>query len=166
MMALTVPVHAAVRINKTKVTFCTGMTTQLKITGTKAKVKWSSSNKAVASVNSKGKVTAKKKGNAVITAKVGKKSYKCKIVVKDKIKVKGSVKATGSINDYGVKITVKNTIVYPKDVTVTCTFYYKGEEVERFSDDLYVPGSGGTAVTQMFADDFKWDKYKIKLELH
>jgi len=33
-------------------------------------------------VNSKGKVTAKKKGTAKISAKVGGKTYKCKITVK------------------------------------------------------------------------------------
>ena len=49
------------------------------------KVKWTTSNKKVAVVNSKGKVTAKKKGTCYViaTAKDGsKKSAKCKIVVK------------------------------------------------------------------------------------
>lgn len=46
------------------------------------KVKWSSSNKKVATVSSKGKVTAKKKGTAYITATAhnGKKA-KCKVSV-------------------------------------------------------------------------------------
>lgn len=57
-------------------------TIQLKMQWTKGKVKWSSSNKKVATVNSKGKVTAKKKGTAKISAKVGGKTYKCKITVK------------------------------------------------------------------------------------
>ncbi len=51
--------------------------------------KWSSSNKKVAKVNQKGKVTALKKGKATITAKLenGKK-LKCKITVKSKAKKK------------------------------------------------------------------------------
>lgn len=57
-------------------------TIQLKMQWAKGKVKWSSSNKKVAKVNSKGKVTAKKKGTAKISAKVGGKTYKCKITVK------------------------------------------------------------------------------------
>ena len=57
-------------------------TLQLKMQWVKGKVKWSSSNKKVATVNSKGKVTAKKKGTAKISAKVNGKTYRCKITVK------------------------------------------------------------------------------------
>lgn len=57
-------------------------TAQLKMQWVKGKVKWSSSNKKVATVDAKGKVTAKKKGTAKISAKVGGKTYKCKITVK------------------------------------------------------------------------------------
>lgn len=45
-------------------------------------VSWSSSKKAVASVDSDGIVTAKKKGSAIITAKCGTSSKKIKIIVK------------------------------------------------------------------------------------
>lgn len=57
-------------------------TVQLKMQWVKGTVKWSSSNKKVATVDAKGKVTAKKKGTAKISAKVGGKTYKCKITVK------------------------------------------------------------------------------------
>ena len=49
--------------------------------GTKKKIKWKSSRPSVASVNQKGKVYAKKKGTATITASVGKKKLKCKVKV-------------------------------------------------------------------------------------
>ena len=45
------------------------------------KITWESSNTKVATVNSNGVVTAKAKGTAVITAKIGKKKYKCKVKV-------------------------------------------------------------------------------------
>lgn len=56
-------------------------TLTLKLSGVKGKIKWSSSNKKVASVSKKGKVTAKKNGKATIKAKAGKKTYSCKITV-------------------------------------------------------------------------------------
>ena len=46
------------------------------------KVTYSSSNKKIAEVTSKGVITAKKKGTAVITVKSGKKMVKCKVTVK------------------------------------------------------------------------------------
>jgi uncharacterized protein YjdB len=44
--------------------------------------KWQSSNKTVATVNANGKVTAKKKGTAIITASLYDKRYTCKVTVK------------------------------------------------------------------------------------
>lgn len=76
-------VQAAPKINKKSVTLYVGQKTTLKISGTKAKVKWSSSNKARATVSSKGKVTAKKKGKVTITAKIGKKKYTCRVTIKN-----------------------------------------------------------------------------------
>ncbi|RHQ93388.1 cell adhesion protein [Ruminococcus sp. AF21-42] len=46
------------------------------------KITYTSSNKKVAAVDSKGKITAKGKGTAIITVKSGKVSVKCKITVK------------------------------------------------------------------------------------
>lgn len=69
-------------LNSTKKSLTVGNTYTLKITGTTAK-SWTSSNKSVVAVNSKGKIRAKKIGTATITCK-GKngKSYKCKVTVK------------------------------------------------------------------------------------
>lgn len=70
-----------VRLNKTCVTLIKGQKIQLKVIGSSAHVKWYTSKKSIATVNKKGKVTAKKRGKAFITAKVGNKKYKCKIIV-------------------------------------------------------------------------------------
>lgn len=51
--------------------------------GGKGKVRWKSGNKKVASVNSAGKVIAKKVGTTIITAKYSGKKAKCKIIVRD-----------------------------------------------------------------------------------
>ena len=73
---------ASIKLNKTSKTIYEGNTYKLKVKGTNKKVKWSTSDKSIAKVNSKGKVTAKKNGTAVITAKVGKKELKCKVKVR------------------------------------------------------------------------------------
>lgn len=61
IVCMAVPVSAAGKINKKKATLKVGQTLQLKVTGTKRKVKWTSSKKSVATVSSKGRVKAKKK---------------------------------------------------------------------------------------------------------
>lgn len=68
---------------------------------------YSSSNKSVAAVSGKGKVTAKKKGTAVITVKIGKVSAKFKVKVKNpylkvkskklKLKKKYTIKIAGKV---------------------------------------------------------------------
>lgn len=82
MLITSVPVEAAQpKLNKTKVTMYEGQKKTLKV-NKKVKVKWSSSNKKVAVVNNKGQITAKKKGTAIIRAKIGRKVIKCKVTVK------------------------------------------------------------------------------------
>ena len=74
------------KLNKKSATIYVGKTVSLKLKNNKKKVKWTSSNKKVATVSNKGKVKGKKAGKATITAKVGNKKYKCKITVKAKKK--------------------------------------------------------------------------------
>lgn len=71
-----------IKISKKNLTLEVGKTETIKIIGTKNKVTWSTSNKAVATVSSTGKITAKKSGKASITATVNKKKYTCKVTVK------------------------------------------------------------------------------------
>ncbi len=93
---------AQVKLNKSKVTMYVGKTVTLKVTGSKQKVTWKSSKKKVATVNAKGKVTAKKAGTTVISAKIQKKTYKCKITVKNPCLNKKSVTLQN-----GKKVTLK-----------------------------------------------------------
>ena len=78
-----------ITLNKKMATMKVGKKLQLKVKFSPAdavyqQVKWSSSNKKVATVNGKGKVTAKKAGTCVITcvALDGNKKAACKITVK------------------------------------------------------------------------------------
>ncbi len=86
-----------VKLNKRAITLYVGTTEQLEATvlpanATNKAVTWSSNNKAIATVDSKGKITAVKAGKATITVKTkdGGKTAKCIVTVtKKKIKVTG-----------------------------------------------------------------------------
>lgn len=77
----TVASAATIKLNQKKVSLEVGKTKQLKLTGTKKAVTWSSSKKSVATVSKSGKVTAKSAGTATITAKSSGKKYTCKVTV-------------------------------------------------------------------------------------
>ena len=100
-----VQAKAKIKLNVTKKTIDKGKTYTLKVSGTSKKVKWSSSNKSVATVSSKGKVTTKKAGTATISAKVDGKTLKCKITVKNPIKINVTSKTLYKGNTYTLKIT-------------------------------------------------------------
>ena len=74
-----------IKLNCTQKTIYEGETFKLKITGAKKKVKWSSSNKNVATVSSKGVVTGIDGGDDKRTCKiyatVDKKKYTCKVTI-------------------------------------------------------------------------------------
>ncbi|MEE3468162.1 MAG: Ig-like domain-containing protein [Eubacterium sp.] len=76
---------AALKLNKTKVSLKVGESVTLKVTKAGKKitkgVTWKTSAKKVATVTSKGKVTAKASGKATISAKIRKKTLRCAITV-------------------------------------------------------------------------------------
>ena len=70
------------KLNKTKITLSAGKSVNLKVLNTDKPIKWLTSDKTVATVSPKGKVTGKKAGTAFITVKVGKQNLQCKVIVK------------------------------------------------------------------------------------
>lgn len=78
---------SGIKLNKTKINLNKGSKFTLKVTvspsgASDTKVTFTSSRKSVANVNSKGTITAKKAGTAIITAKAGSKKATCKVTVK------------------------------------------------------------------------------------
>ena len=75
-------------MNKKTFSLKEGKSAQLKVTVTPKdssdKVVYKSSDEKVATVNQKGKITAKKKGTALITITSGSKKIVCRVTVKKK----------------------------------------------------------------------------------
>lgn len=83
----------SVSLNKTSVQTYPGKKFTLKVKGTKDKVTWKSSNKKIATVSSKGVVTAKKNGTACITAKTKLAEVHCYVSVSNKKAISAVKKA-------------------------------------------------------------------------
>ena len=96
-------------LSETNISLYKGKSRQLHatVTGTKKKPTWKSSNKSVVTVNSKGKITAKKKGTATITCKVGAIKATCKISVLNPVKVKIALNKTKLSMYVGDNFTLK-----------------------------------------------------------
>lgn len=91
MLLMVAPVQAASKTKTTKVTLKAGQSKTLRIK-TVGKVKWSSNNKAIVSVNKKGKIVARRAGKAKITAKYGKKKAVFVVTVKSTPCVASSIR--------------------------------------------------------------------------
>ena len=132
------------------------------------KVKYSSSNPKIARVDSKGKITAVKKGTAVITAKANTKKFNCKVTVKAAQKPKPkptptpvpkpSLSATtlnmnkGDVRQLQVK-NYKEILVWTSDDTSVATVDSKGKvtavnvEQQRSRSGIRVPGEAAVLFT-------------------
>lgn len=70
-------------LNKRLLTLVPQKSSTLKVKNNKATVTWFSKNKKIATVSTKGKVTAKKTGKTTIIAKIGKTKLICNVTVKN-----------------------------------------------------------------------------------
>jgi hypothetical protein len=118
---------AAIKLNKTALTLTAGSSSTLKVKGTKAKVKWTSSKKSVATVSSSGFVNAKTSGSTTITAKVSGKKLRCTVTVRAK-------------NGKGTKASPKSAYC-----SNTFTYYEEGKKKGRFTMKLIRFESGESA---------------------
>ena len=130
LSVIAMPVSAsAAKLNKKSVSLNVGITYTLKAKGTKGKITWTSNNKSVATVSSKGVVKAVGNGTATITVKVkdgsGKKAT-CKITVGTSSNTTPTYKT--------VEITLENWKNYIEEFEVS---YYRKNSLGKF-DGLYV----------------------------
>lgn len=148
-------------------TLYTGGTKTLSYTSypTKATVTWKSSNTSVAKVSSHGKVTAVKKGTAMITAsfKNGGKTYKdtCKITVKTP-----SIK----LNKTSASVTVKSSITLSAKVapsSASVKWKSSNTSVAKVSSSGKVTGvkAGTATITASFSYGGKTYKATCKVKV-
>lgn len=121
---------ASIKLNKKTAALKIGRSTQLKVSGTDAKITWRSTKKSVASVSSTGKVTAKKLGTAKIYAKFSGKKLYCKVTV------------TGSTADTKTGGRLNPLSAYKEN---TINYYDDGKKIGTFKIKLLSFSSGNTA---------------------
>lgn len=109
----------AAKLNKTSLTLVKGKTYTLKMNGTKKKVTWKTKDKKIIKLSNhkKGsiKIKAVKAGNATVTAKVGKKTYKCRVTVTNKTNAKSS--ETTSVSNVDVEKNTEQATTKVPDLT-------------------------------------------------
>ena len=144
----------SVRLNQKKLSLLKGKKYTLKATIKPSnvknrKLKWTSSNKKVATVDKKGKVTAKKKGTATITVKTANgKKYSCKVTVKEvrSKKIKLNVKKLKAYRGY--KFTLKGKLT-PSNSTDKITWKSSNPKVATVSSKgvITMKKKGKTVIT-------------------
>lgn len=146
----------AAKLANTKLTVTEGKSKHLKFVNNKKKVSWSvASGKKYVQLKKKSKtgvlVVGKNPGKAVVRAKIGKKSYTCKVTVKKPAKT------------YNVKITVGNRTLKAKlednvttralikrmPMTIHMMDLYDREMCYRYGEDTFPTGK------------LREDKYKV-----
>jgi hypothetical protein len=160
------------KLSATTKTLYIGSSFTLKVTGTTKKVTWSSNKKSVATVTSKGKVTAKQAGIATISAKVSGKTLKCKVTVKAKFSATEATKkisVTMLDTGKGVVAILKNNNKIAVSIDAKMVYYSGGTMIDTASDDNYGLESGAECAMYFHAPydsnyhDISYDDYKISL---
>ena len=177
MLAVTVlplQAEAAVRISQSSKVLFTGESFSLYVTGSGARVKWSSSNKKIATVTQKGRVTAKQTGTATIKAKAGKKTLKCTVTVKNKFSATDAAKKIAcTLHDTGTGVVaiLKNNNKITVSLQATMAFFAGGQMLDTSTDTNYAFESGTECALYFNApkdanfDIVSYDDYKITMSV-
>ncbi len=170
-----IPVSSVKLNKKTATVYLKGDNLQLKayvspVEATNQRVIWSSSNKRVATVSSKGLVKAVGKGTAVITCRAadgsGKKAT-CKITVKQPVKVKSVKLNRKSVILYrGKKLQLKATVTPSNATNKSVKWSSSNKRVATVSSKGVVKAAGkGTAVITCKAADGSGKKVTCKIRV-
>ena len=153
---------STLKLNKTSVSVYEGSAYSLKINGAKVSAVWTSSNKAVATVSSKGRVVGKKAGTAKITAKLGGRSFVCTVTVKKKpVQVSTTVKNNyttliNAVKSNGGKLTYVSGTSSSK---FTTTITYSSSDSK-----LHISHINNIAKVNIYITGTKIDQIKVYCE--
>lgn len=117
--------NCSITLDRTSATIYKDKTLQLKATvkGSSSKMTWKSSNSSIATVNSKGLVTARKAGSALITCTSNRLNATCKVTVKEQV------------------ATNKNELSNYFNLSLS-------QVVSKLKMDTYIQGAGGCRATK------------------
>lgn len=122
-------------LNQKKVTLVKGKRMQLEATlkpaKAKAKIKWTTSNKKIATVSKKGVVKAVKVGKATITAKVGKKKATCKVTVQASAPTPKPTEAPVEIKDFSITNDYVAHVTLTKPMALTMNDFSVTAKLEK-----------------------------------
>lgn len=167
-----VPTPATIKLNASSKKLSAGKTYTIKVEGTSAKAAYTSNKKSVATVSSKGVVTALKKGTAKITVKVdGKKlTFTAKVTSSPKITKVGK-KAYSAKTVYSIKKKATLTVkLSGKAKAVNNTYKTSKKSVAKVTSkktatSVKIKGlKKGTATITIKVNNTKTFKIKVKVK--
>lgn len=160
LLIFTIPAEAAnARMSNRKISLLPGNTYTLSVKNSSGRVSWSSASRKVARVNSRGKVTAVSPGKTRITAKVGKKTFSCIVVVEatvDVIVFCGQSNMTGVGNHQEAPKLLQgagyafNYVTDRKNFSVLKEPFGLGQNDSYFANGDYTKGSLVTAFVNAY----------------
>ncbi len=135
---------SAISLSSSSITLTKGYQTTLSVSGTSKTVTWSTGDKSIATVSSKGKVVGKAPGSTYVYAKVGGNTLKCKVTV-----VAAKITASSS-----------NVTFSKKGETKTITITVKGSH-----SGLTVGTTNKSVASASWVKPVEWDGDKIKIKV-
>ena len=143
------------KISALEKTLYVGKSTTLKMTGTSAKAKWSTSNKKIVTVDSKGKITAKKAGTAKVYCKINGKKYIVKVTVKNPYLNETKIDMVKGGDTFKLKLTGATAKKYSSSKSSVVSVSKKG---------VLTAKKAGTATISVKASNGKTYKCKVTVK--
>ena len=128
------------RFNQTSITLDINQSYSLKLLGVKDTIKWSTTNKKIATVNKNGKVTAVSNGRVIIRAKAGKKTYSCTVTVR-KASINKASLTLGEGKTYTLRVKgIKGTVTWKSKNTKIATVNKNGKVTALKNGTVIISG--------------------------